>query len=83
MERRHMSDVKEFTRKQWKGCCGKGCKSCEIAQTYIGAYGKKKGLKRLAHDRDAALKAQSHDHSSALKAKDGKKHKTSGKAAKH
>jgi hypothetical protein len=72
MERRHMSDVKEFTRKQWKGCCGKGCKSCEIAQTYIGAYGRKKGLKRLAHDRDAALKA-----------KGGKKHKKSGKAAKH
>ena len=33
-----------FSRKQFKDCCGKGCKKCEIAQTYIGVYGKTKGL---------------------------------------
>ena len=29
----------EFSRKQWKDCCGKGCKKCEIAQAYIAEYG--------------------------------------------
>ena len=41
----------EFSRKEWKGCCGKGCKKCEIAQTYIGVYGKNKGLRKLNEDR--------------------------------
>ena len=43
-----MSDLKKkFSRKEWKDCCGKGCKKCEIAQTYIGVYGKSKGLDKL------------------------------------
>ena len=47
-----MSDLTEkFSRKEWKGCCGKGCKKCDIAQTYIGVYGKKKGLVKLNEDR--------------------------------
>jgi hypothetical protein len=47
----------EFSRKQWKDCCGKGCKKCEIAQTYIGEYGRAEGLKKLNADRDAVKKA--------------------------
>ena len=42
---------KQFTHKQWQDCCGKGCKKCEIAQTYIGVYGKNSGLEKLNHDR--------------------------------
>jgi len=47
----------EFDRKQWKDCCGKGCKKCEIAQAYIGRYGHKDGLEKLAGDRKAVLKS--------------------------
>lgn len=47
-----------FSRRQWKDCCGKGCKKCEIAQTYIGEYGKKKGLALLNDDRDAVKKGK-------------------------
>lgn len=48
----------EFSRKEWKDCCGKGCKKCEIAQTYIKEYGDRKaGLERLNADRDAVKKA--------------------------
>ena len=32
----------EFSRKEWKDCCGKGCKKCEIAQAYIAEYGERK-----------------------------------------
>ena len=46
----------EFSAKQWKGCCGKGCKKCEIAQTYIGEYGRSEGLEKLNADRDAVKK---------------------------
>ncbi len=46
----------EFDRKQWKDCCGKGCKKCEIAQTYIDEYGRKKGLEKLNADRKAVKK---------------------------
>lgn len=46
----------EFSRKEWKGCCGKGCKKCEIAQVYIGRYGRSEGLERLNADRDAVKK---------------------------
>jgi general stress protein YciG len=46
----------EFTAKEWKGCCGKGCKKCEIAQTYIGKYGRSEGLEKLSADRDAMKK---------------------------
>jgi hypothetical protein len=47
-----------FSRKQWKDCCGKGCKKCEIAQAYIEEHGKKKGLAKLNDDRDAVKKAK-------------------------
>ena len=45
--------IERFSRKQWKDCCGKGCKKCEIAQAYIGEHGKKKGLELLNEDRAA------------------------------
>ncbi len=46
----------EFGRKQWKDCCGKGCKKCEIAQTYIAEFGRKDGLEKLNADRKAVKK---------------------------
>ena len=45
-----------FGRKEWKDCCGKGCKKCEIAQVYIGKYGRPEGLEKLNADRDAVKK---------------------------
>jgi hypothetical protein len=65
-----------FSRKKWKDCCGKGCKKCEIAQTYIGEYGKKKGLELLNEDRAAAKKGKA--PKKVAKA-DGKKHKGGAK----
>jgi general stress protein YciG len=48
----------EFSRKEWKDCCGKGCKKCEIAQAYIAEYGgRKEGLEKLNADRDAVKKS--------------------------
>ena len=62
----------EFSRKQWKDCCGKGCRKCEIAQAYIGEYGRSDGLAKLNHDRDAVKRGGG-------KAKKGKaKKKTKG-----
>ena len=53
----HVTELMEqFSRKQWKDCCGKGCKKCEIAQAYTAEYGKKKGLDKLNDDRAAAKK---------------------------
>jgi hypothetical protein len=47
-----------FSRKEWKDCCGKGCKKCDIAQAYIAEYGERKaGLAKLNADRDAVKKA--------------------------
>ncbi len=46
----------EFGRKQWKDCCGKGCKKCEIAQAYTAEYGRKEGLDKLNADRKAVKK---------------------------
>jgi hypothetical protein len=34
-----------------EGLLRQGCKKCEIAQTYIGVYGKTKGLDKLNDDR--------------------------------
>ena len=53
-----MPDLKKkFSRKEWKDCCGKGCKKCEIAQAYIAEYGDRKaGLEKLNADRDAVKK---------------------------
>ena len=51
-----MPDLKDkFSRKEWKDCCGKGCKKCEIAQTYIAAHGRGDGLAQLKADRMAVL----------------------------
>ena len=47
----------EFTAGQWKDCCGHGCKKCEIAQAYVGKYGRSDGLEKLNADRDAMKKA--------------------------
>ncbi len=64
----------EFSRKEWKDCCGKGCKKCEIAQAYVAEYGSRKdGLEKLNADRDAVKRGG--------KTK-GKKGKKSGKAKK-
>ena len=41
----------EFSRKEWKDCCGKGCKKCEIAQAYIAEYGNRKTGLREAERR--------------------------------
>jgi hypothetical protein len=46
----------EFSRKEWKDCCGKGCKKCEIVQAYVGKYGRSEGLEKLSADRDAVKK---------------------------
>lgn len=62
-----------FKPKQWKGCCGKGCKNCEIARAYIANYGRSEGLEKLRADRGAMKKA-------AGKAKGGKKSKSKKKA---
>jgi hypothetical protein len=50
--------IAQFPRKQWKGCCGGGCKDCQIAQAYIAEYGKKKGLEKLNEDRKAVKKGK-------------------------
>lgn len=72
--------VERFSRKQWKDCCGKGCKKCDIAQLYVAAYGKKKGLELLNDDRAAVRKgkalkkkAKAGDGKKKAKAGDGKK----------
>jgi hypothetical protein len=66
----------EFSRKEWKGCCGGGCKKCEIAQAYIAEYGERKlGLHKLNADRDAVKKGGGKGGK-----KKGKKGKKSGKA---
>jgi len=47
----------EFSRKEWKGCCGKGCKKCQLAQAYIAEYGsRREGLEKLNADREAVKK---------------------------
>ena len=40
----------EFSKKEWKRCCGKGCKKCEIHSAYLAEFGKKDGEKRFAKD---------------------------------
>jgi hypothetical protein len=61
----------EFGRKEWKDCCGKGCKKCEIAQAYIGEYGRQDGLEKLRADREAVKK----DGKKGGKTRGGKKHR--------
>ena len=47
----------QFSRKEFKDCCGKGCKKCELVQAYVAEYGdRKEGLARLNDDRKAAKK---------------------------
>jgi len=70
-----------FSRKEWKDCCGKGCKKCDIAQAYIGEYGRKEGLERLNDDRKA-VKAGKASAKPGKKAGAGKK-AAKGKKSKH
>jgi hypothetical protein len=58
----------EFTHKEWKDCCGKGCKKCEIAQAYIAEYGRSEGLEKLNTDR-AKMKKSGKKHSKKTKKK--------------
>ncbi len=47
----------KFSRREWKDCCGKGCKKCEIARVYIAEYGDRKvSLEKLNADREAVKK---------------------------
>lgn len=59
----------EFSRKEWKDCCGKGCKKCAIAQTYIGKYGWTEGPEKLTADRDAVKTSGKTRGNRAAKAK--------------
>jgi len=70
--------TQRFSRKQWKDCCGKGCKKCEIAQSYIGEHGRKKGLELLNEDRAAVRKGK--PLKKAAKGGTGKKGKAEAKA---
>jgi len=45
-----------FSRTEFKDCCGKGCKKCELVQAYTAEYGRTKGLAKLNEDRKAAKK---------------------------
>lgn len=38
----------EFSKRDWKKCCGKGCGKCEIHRAYLDKYGKKQGEKRFS-----------------------------------
>ncbi len=40
----------EFSKKDWKDCCGKFCKDCKIAQRYKEKYGKKEAHKKHKKD---------------------------------
>jgi len=42
----------QFTEKQWKKCCGKGCKKCDIHNAYLAVYGKKQGERKFQKDHD-------------------------------
>jgi hypothetical protein len=42
----------QFGAKQWKKCCGKGCKKCDIHNAYIDEFGKKAGEKQFQKDRE-------------------------------
>jgi hypothetical protein len=70
-----MPDLKDkFSRKEWKDCCGKGCRKCEIAQAYIGTHGRGDGLTLLRADRQDVLAKKGK--------KGGKKGKKGGKKGK-
>ena len=64
----------EFTRKEFKDCCGGGCKKCKLAQAYIAEYGsRKEGLEKLNLDIKAAKTG------GKTKGKKGAKKKAKGK----
>lgn len=68
-----MADLKKkFSRKQWKDCCGKGCKKCSIAQAYTQDHGRKEGLEALRADRRSVL-VKKDGGKKAGKKKSGKK----------
>jgi hypothetical protein len=70
----------EFSRKEWKDCCGKGCKKCAIAQSYIGAHGRNAGLKQLNEDRKSVLAKKSGKKKKSGKAKSKKASKGKAKS---
>jgi maltose-binding protein MalE len=43
---------KQFSKKQWKKCCGGHCKKCDIYNAYLDEYGAKSGKKRFDKDHD-------------------------------
>jgi len=69
-----MADLKKkFSRSEWKDCCGKGCKKCEIAQAYIKEHGgRDKGLEKLNEDR-AVMQAKKGRKLKGHEKKGGKK----------
>jgi hypothetical protein len=73
-----MPVTSEFSRKEWKDCCGKGCKKCAIAKAYIGAHGRSARLKQLTEDRKTVL-AKKNGKKKSGKAK-SKKKTSKGKA---
>lgn len=46
-----MSKLKEeFSKKEWKYCCGSFCKDCKIANSYRKKFDKKEGEKKFNKD---------------------------------
>ena len=42
----------QFSKKEWKKCCGKGCKKCDVHNAYLDEFGKKAGWKKFQKDHD-------------------------------
>jgi hypothetical protein len=42
----------QFSKKDWKKCCGKGCKKCDLYNAYLDEFGGKAGKKRFKKDHD-------------------------------
>jgi hypothetical protein len=65
-----MPDLRNnFSRKEWKDCCGKGCKKCAIAQAYIAEHGRKDGLDQLKADQQVVLAKKRGDKKKSRKNK--------------
>ncbi len=41
---------KDFSKKEWKNCCGGFCKDCKIASVYRLKFGKQEGEKKFNRD---------------------------------
>ena len=65
-----MPDLRNnYSRKEWKDCCGKGCKKCAIAQAYIAEHGRKDGLDQLKADQQVVLAKKKGDKKKSRKNK--------------